>query len=55
MRIAPRVQLTSGSTRFALELEYTSAGYGTIDKNGKVTNPKKINNVRTLLAVNYFF
>ncbi len=55
MRIAPRVQLTSGSTRFALELEYTSAGYGTLDKNGKVTNPKNINNVRTLLAVNYYF
>ncbi len=55
MRIAPRVQLTSGSTRFALELEYTSAGYGILDKNGKVNNPKNINNLRTLLAVSYFF
>lgn len=55
LRIAPRLQYTSGSTRFATELEYTSAGYGTIDKNGKVINPKKINNIRTLLAVYYFF
>ncbi len=55
MRISPRLQYSSGSTRFAAELEYTSAGYGTTEKNGKVANPRKINNVRTLLAVYYFF
>ncbi len=54
-RVAPRLQYTCGSTRFAGELEYTSAGYGTIDKNGKVINPKNINNTRILLAVYYFF
>lgn len=57
LRISPRVQWNSGTTRIAAELEYTSAGYGTpnILKKGKVENIKNISNLRLLFAVFYFF
>lgn len=57
LRISPRVQLNSGKTRIASELEYTSAGYGTPDNlnKGKVENIKSVSNLRLLFAVFYFF
>lgn len=57
LRVSPRVQYTAGSVRFAVELEYTAAAYGTpdIDNKGLVANAKTVANTRVLLAVMYSF
>lgn len=57
LRVAPRVQYTSGPVRFAAELEYTAAAYGTpdIDNRGLVADSKTVANTRILLAVLYAF
>lgn len=56
-RISPRVQLNSNKTRIAVEIEYTSAGYGTPNglNKGKIEDVKNMVNIRTLLAFFYFF
>lgn len=55
-RISPRVIVNSGKIRFAMEIEHTSAEYGSsIDLKGIPTNTKTINNTRVLVAVYYFF
>lgn len=56
MRVSPRIQYSVGKVRFAAELEYTSAAYGTAAaKTLKVENTKNIVNTRLLLATYYFF
>lgn len=57
LRVSPRVQYTAGSVRFAAELEYTAAAYGTpdIDNKGLVANTTTVANTRVLLAVLYSF
>ncbi len=55
-RISPRVIWNSGRARFALEFEYTAANYGSAyNANGQPVNLTLANNLRTLLAVYYFF
>jgi len=62
-RISPRIVFPSGKFKFALEAEYTTAGYATkndlgeynINANGQVTDSKDISNVRILFAVIYSF
>jgi hypothetical protein len=54
-RVAPRVLFNAGKVRFAAEVEYTNAAYGTADALGKVGNTKWIPNLRLLGAVYYFF
>lgn len=55
MRISPRVVLNSGKTRFAAELEYTSASYGAPNVKGEVENAEAVANLRLLLAAYLFF
>ncbi len=57
LRISPRIQWNSGSSRFSAELEYTSAAYGKNDNfnKGKVINTVNVSNLRVLFAVYYFF
>jgi hypothetical protein len=54
-RISPRIIWNIKLIRFALECEYTSAGYGITENNGKVINTKNVADVRILSAVYYFF
>lgn len=56
-RVSPRVQYTYGKVRFAFELEYTSADYGTPDpaNKGLVADTETVANTRVLAAVFYFF
>ena len=55
-RISPRVSITTGKVRVALELEYTVAAYGNeFNLNYIPANTTKSANLRTLLAVCYFF
>ncbi len=54
-RISPRIQFISGKVTFAGELETTTAAYGTIQFDGKVTNAIPITNIRALVAVYYRF
>ncbi len=55
-RISPRVAINSGKVRVALELEYTVAAYGSdFNLNYIPANTTKIANLRTLLALCYFF
>jgi hypothetical protein len=54
-RISPRIQHKIGNTKFAGELEYTTADYGTPDINGEVTNTTSVSNLRVLIAAYLFF
>jgi hypothetical protein len=55
-RISPRIIINSGKTRLALELEYTSASYGSdYDTSYVPATTSTVNNLRALLAVYYFF
>lgn len=57
MRISPRFFWNSGKTRFATEIEYTNAEYGTpnaLDK-GKIEKTYKVSNIRANFAFYYFF
>lgn len=55
-RLSPRLIINSGKTRFALELEYTSASYGlNYDTNYIPETSDTVNNLRALIAVYYFF
>ncbi|MBN2572549.1 MAG: hypothetical protein JXA68_10510 [Ignavibacteriales bacterium] len=55
LRLAPRLEYRNGNAQFAGEVEYTSAGYGTIDSKGKVTDAESIANIRFLFAAYLFF
>ena len=54
-RIAPRLVFNEGKFRFASEVEWTAAGYGTPDAKGVVKDIKETGNLRLLLATYYFF
>ena len=54
-RVSPRVIYNPGKLRFALELEYTNAAYGTPDKMGVVQNTTSVGNLRFLFATYLFF
>lgn len=54
-RIAPHVSYNLPNLRFALEYDWTSASYGSIEANGKVTNPYSVGNHRALASVSYIF
>ncbi|MCW8849196.1 MAG: hypothetical protein OQJ81_04390 [Melioribacteraceae bacterium] len=54
-RISPRVQYQMGSTRFAAELEYTTAAYGISNNKGEVENSSNVSNLRSLIAAYLFF
>lgn len=54
-RIAPRFQVQSGSVRFSLETEITTAAYGSIQTDGTVTDTEPVTNLRFLLGAWLFF
>lgn len=54
-RVAPRINFISGKTTVGVELEYTTAAYGTIDEHAKVIDTHQVSNTRFLLAVIYNF
>lgn len=55
MRVSPRIIYNSGKVRFAGELEYTSAAYGTLDEMAVPVDTETVANIRLLLAAYYFF
>ncbi len=54
-RIAPRIIFNTGKIRFAGEVEYTTAAYGTYNSEGMVENSIPVSNTRFLIAAYYFF
>ena len=54
-RIAPRLIFNSGKMRFAGEIEYTAAAYGTTQDDVTVANTNLVGNLRFLVGVHYFF
>ncbi len=54
-RVAPRLILTVSKLKFAAEVDYTVAAYGTITGNGMVSHSKEVGNLRGLLGVYYYF
>ncbi len=54
-RVSPRVQYQMGNTRFAAELEYTTAAYGITNNKGEVENSSNVSNLRSLIAAYLFF
>ena len=56
-RVSPRIAYNFNKTKLALEAEYTSAAYGTVDlkDNNKVKDTKTVGNLRILLGFYIFF
>ncbi len=54
-RISPRIIVTSGHLSFGLELETTTAAYGTTQSDGHVANTNNVSNLRVLLSTQYKF
>ncbi len=54
-RISPRLIFNVQKLRFAGEVEYTVAAYGTVNKNATVSNAKEVGNFRVLFGAYYFF
>jgi hypothetical protein len=54
-RISPRLTVKPGMLTFALEVEYTSALYGTTDSKGEISNTDRVNNTRFLISSIYKF
>jgi len=54
LRLAPRISYKEGNVKFALEYEYTKAGYGKNDKNGKASDLTNVANNRIMFAAYYF-
>jgi hypothetical protein len=54
-RIAPHVSYNLSNIKFGLEYDFTTATYGTINTNGRISNPSTVNNNRVLASVNYIF
>jgi len=54
-RASPRITVTEGRLTFATEVESTTAAYGTMQTNGKVTNTNNVTNLRVLFSTIYKF
>lgn len=54
-RISPRAVLTEGKLSFSAEVENTSAAYGSMQSDGKVTGTNSVTNTRILLATIFRF
>ncbi len=54
-RISPRVSIKPGLLAFAMEIEFTSALYGSPDMHGNISNTSRVNNTRILLSTQYKF
>ena len=54
-RVSPRISLTEGRLTFAGEVESTTAAYGIMQSNGKVTNTNNVSNLRILISTIYKF
>lgn len=54
-RISPRITVTEGRFSFSSEVESTTAAYGTMETDGKVTGIKNVSNLRLLISTIYKF
>jgi len=54
-RIAPSISYTVGSLKFGCEYELTTATYGTMQVDGRVSNPYHVSNHRILGTVSFLF
>jgi hypothetical protein len=54
-RISPRIMITEGKLSFAGEVETTTAAYGTMGTDGRVTGTHNVTNLRLLLSAIYRF
>ncbi|KAA3612487.1 MAG: hypothetical protein D8M58_20190 [Calditrichaeota bacterium] len=55
LRVSPRAVWNSGKARFAVELEYTAAAYGTANSKLEVENTEDADNIRLLFSTFLFF
>ena len=54
-RIVPQISYNLSNVKFGLEYDFTSASYGTIQRNGEVKSPYSVNNHRILASMMYIF
>jgi len=54
-RVAPHICYSLPNFRLGFEYEFTTAKYGTIQSNGRVTNPYTVSNHRVLATISYVF
>lgn len=54
-RVAPRIRWKIKKLKFGLEFDYTSAGFGTVEKSGKIENVDTVSNFRLMFATYYNF
>ncbi len=55
IRVAPQVSYNLPNMKLGLELDITSAEYGILKSNGRVSNPYNVTNNRILASVSYLF
>ncbi len=54
-RLSPRIIFTDNRMSFAAEIESTTAAYGTMQADGKVSGAKNVTNLRVLISTVYKF
>lgn len=54
-RISPSVSYNFANIKLALEYDFTTATYGNMQSNGRVSNPYDISNHRVLVSFKYYF
>ncbi len=54
-RVAPHICYSLPNFRLGFEYEFTTAKYGTIQSNGRITSPYNVNNHRALATLSYIF
>ena len=54
-RVAPSISYNLPNLKFGVEYDFSSASYGTIQRNGSVINPYQVSNHRALVSVMYIF
>ena len=55
IRISPQISYNLPNLKFGLELDYTTAVYGTIQTTGKIISPYSVDNKRIVATMSYIF
>ena len=55
IRISPQISYNLPNLKFGLELDYTTAVYGTIQTTGKIISPYTVDNKRIVATMSYIF
>lgn len=55
VRVAPQISYNLANLKFGLELDYTTAVFGNIQANGRISSPYHVDNKRVVATMSYIF